>query len=235
MSNSYFRFKQFVIEQDKCAMKVGTDGVLLGAWADVTNAQRILDIGTGTALIALMLAQRSKAAITAIEIDEQAALQAAANVATSAFSHQVFVLHTSLQEFMCADRSTYDLIVSNPPYFHQSLKTPVANRNLARHSDSLLPEELIAACFHLLSSGGRFCVILPTESALSFIEKAQIRGLFCTKKTEVFPRLGVSSKRVMLQFEWNEKSCEEDKLMIETEKRHQYTDAFTQLTKEYYL
>jgi tRNA1Val (adenine37-N6)-methyltransferase len=235
MSNSYFRFKQFVIQQDKCAMKVGTDGVLLGAWAEVTTAQRIVDIGAGTGLIALMLAQRCNAAITAIEIDEQAALQAAANVAASPFSHQVFVIHTSLQDFMCADHSNYDLIITNPPYFHQSLKTPIANRNLARHSDSLLPDELIETCFCLLSPDGRFCVILPTQTATAFIKKAEIRGLYCTKKTEVFPREGTPSKRILLQFEWNEKPCEENALIIETENRHQYTDVFKKLTAEYYL
>lgn len=235
MSNSYFRFKQFVIQQDKCAMKVGTDGVLLGAWADVGNTHRILDVGTGTGLIALMLAQRSKVAITAIEIDEQATLQAIANVAGSLFSHQVSVIHSSLKDFMLADTSSYDVIVSNPPYFHNSLKTSIESRNLARHTDSLSPEELIEACFRLLSPNGRFYTILPTQTANSFIEKARIRGLFCTKKTEVFPREGMPSKRIMLQFEWNERLCEENVLVIETEKRHQYTDAFKKLTEEYYL
>ena len=235
MSNSFFRFKQFIVQQDRCAMKVGTDGVLLGAWTEVKDAKRIVDVGTGTGLIALMLAQRSQAAITALEIDERAASQAAENVANSPFKTQIQVIPTSFQDFIFADTSKYDLIVSNPPFFHNSLKGPAEDRKQARHTDSLLPEELIEGCLRLLSPNGSFCVIFPPQEAMLFIEKARMRGFFCTRKTQVIPRLGVNTKRLLLQFELEEKWCKEDFLILETDTRHQYTEAFKQLTADFYL
>ena len=131
-----FQFKQFTIHHDRCAMKVGTDGVLLGAWADVNNRQQILDVGTGTGLIALMLAQRSKAHIHAIDIDIDACLQARENITSSPFSQQVEVFHHALHEYRAICSIRYDLIVSNPPYFVNSLKCPNLQRNTACYNDT---------------------------------------------------------------------------------------------------
>ncbi|MEE0972800.1 MAG: methyltransferase, partial [Paludibacteraceae bacterium] len=159
MRNSFFRFKQFTVYQDRCAMKVGTDGVLLGVLADVSKATRILDIGTGTGLIALMLAQRQKDAhVDAIEIDEQAAQQAQENIAQSPFCY-IHVHTTALQAYNSTQ--PYDLIVSNPPYFVDSLKAPNAARNLARHTDSLSFADLLQGAERLLHNDGCFWVILP--------------------------------------------------------------------------
>ena len=234
MPNSYFQFKQFTIEQDRCAMKVGTDGVLLGAWTDVSDAQSILDIGTGTGLIALMLAQRSSAAIYGIEIDENATAQAVENVNNSPWSERIKIETVSLQTFVKNTNCRFDLIVSNPPYFNKSLKNPNAQRSVARHMDSLSQKDLITAACALLSVVGRLSVILPTAEGLEFILQAKEFGLYCSKKTRVIPRIGALEKRLLLEFSRIKDVCKEDYLLIEKE-RHDYSDEFRSLTKEYYL
>ena len=143
MSNPFFQFKQFTIRHDKCAMKVGTDGVLLGAWAGTESCSRILDVGTGTGLIALMLAQRSKAVVDAIDIDADACLQAQENAESSLFAGRINVFHSDLADFAQASTHLYGLIVSNPPYFVDSLKCPNLQRNTARHTDTLTLEDLL--------------------------------------------------------------------------------------------
>ena len=164
MANPYFQFKKFTIRHDKCAMKVGTDAVLLGAWADITACKNILDIGTGTGIIALMLAQRCFANIDAIDIDTDAYSQAKENVAASPFAERINVIHASCSEYTgsCA-REKYDLIVSNPPYFINSLKCPDNKRSVARHTDSLSLFELIDDSCSLLSLSGRIALVLPYE------------------------------------------------------------------------
>ena len=234
MSNSYFQFKQFTIEQDRCAMKVGTDGVLLGAWTDVSGVQSILDIGTGTGLIALMLAQRSSAAIYGIEIDTNAAAQAIENVNNSPWRERIKIEVTSLQVFVKNTDCRFDLIVSNPPYFNKSLKNPDIQRSVARHADSLSQEDLITAACALLSDSGRLSVILPAAEGEGFILRAESSWLYCSKKTKVIPRIGVPEKRLLLEFSRMKGVCREDSLLIE-KARHDYSDLFKGLTKEYYL
>ena len=234
MPNSYFQFKQFRVEQGQCAMKVGTDGVLLGVWTDVSGAQSILDVGTGTGLIALMLAQRSPAAIYGIEIDENAAAQAIENVNNSPWSDSIKIEAVSLQTFAENTNCRFDLIVSNPPYFNKSLKNPDAQRSAARHTDSLSQKELITAACMLLTGTGRLSVILPPAEGLEFILQAEELGLYCSKKTKVIPRIGASEKRLLLEFSQTKVVCKEDSLLIEKE-RHGYSDEFKELTKGYYL
>ena len=234
MSNSYFQFKQFTIEQNRCAMKVGTDGVLLGAWTDVSGVQSILDIGTGTGLIALMLAQRSSAAIHGIEIDENAAAQAIENVNNSPWRERIKIETTSLQTFIKNTGCRFDLIVSNPPYFNKSLKNPDVQRSVARHADSLNQEDLITAADALLSGTGRLAVILPAAEGEEFILRAESSQLYCSKKTKVIPRMGAPEKRLLLEFSRIKGVCREDSLLIE-KARHDYSDQFRGLTKEYYL
>ena len=143
MPNSSFEFKQFTIKQDKCAMKVGTDAVLLGSWATANGSHLILDVGTGTGIIAMMLAQKTIAHIDAIDIDELACIQAAQNVSESKFFGRVEVMHTSLQQYVKNAQKKYDLIITNPPYFEQSLKSSDEQRSCARHADVLPFDELI--------------------------------------------------------------------------------------------
>ena len=162
MPNPYFAFKQFTVRHDRCAMKVGTDGVLLGAWTDLSHSRRILDIGTGTGLIALMLAQRCMdARITAIDLDSAAVEQAQENIQASPWKDRI----EALQQDICTyhPNGTFDTIVSNPPYFIDSLKCPDGQRSTARHTDTLDADRLIGKVSELLTSDGRFSIILPAE------------------------------------------------------------------------
>ena len=228
-----FRFKQFTIHQDACAMKVGTDGVLLGALADVTAATHLLDIGTGTGLVALMLAQRNPSmSIDAIEIDSNAAKQAAENVAQSPWP-QIRVHCTALQTYTA--NQPYNLIVSNPPYFVNSLKAPKAERTTARHTDSLSFNELVAGVDRLLSPSGKFWVILPADEQTNFCQLAQEKGLYPYRLIHVHPRAEKPAKRIVMGFSRTQITAQQEHLTIEKEQRHQYTDAFAQLTAPFYL
>ena len=178
MSNPFFQFKQFTIRHDKCAMKVGTDGVLLGAWAGTESCSRILDVGTGTGLIALMLAQRSKAVVDAIDIDADACLQAQENAESSLFAGRINVFHSDLVDFAQASTHLYDLIVSNPPYFVDSLKCPNLQRNTARHTDTLTLEDLLQYSRKLLAPQGRIALILPYDQKDRLTDCIQTQNLF---------------------------------------------------------
>ena len=232
MSNPYFQFKQFIVYHDQCAMKVGTDGVLLGGWTEHRDADFILDIGTGSGLIALMLAQRSNAQIDAIDIDENAYKQAESNFKNSPFANQLKVHLSSLQDFQSGNQ--YDLIVSNPPFFSASLKSPDSQRNKARHNDSLSSEELFINTRRLLSFNGRFCIIIPFDRNESISRIADQNQFFLTKKTVVLPTPDSNPKRVLLEYSLQESPCTRNQIIIETS-RHQYSEEFFQLTKDYYL
>lgn len=234
MPNPYFRFKQFVVYQDRCAMKVGTDGVLLGAWADVSSAHSILDIGTGTGLIALMVAQRSEAKVTAIEIDVEASLQAQENVDRSPWNNRIEVKNQSLQEFAQSARK-YDHIISNPPYFNQSLKSPKEGRTMARHTDSLSYEELLKGVVSLLDERGVFSVILPFPEKESFLTLSEQNGLYPIRIMEVLPTPDSVPKRFMAEFSFSPTSCVVSTMVIESEGRHQYSADYKQLTEEFYM
>ena len=235
MSNNFFRFKQFTVFQEHCAMKVGTDGVLLGAWANVTDCKHILDIGTGTGLIALMLAQRGgDALIDAIDIDEGCVMQAQQNVKGSPFAHKIEVKSKSFQEYAITINSRYDLIVSNPPYFHNALKSPCQSRTHARHTDSLSFFEIISQGSSLLSEKGRIALILPHEFKQQLLEHASTVNLFAARITNVCPLPHKPPKRLLIELGRNQTGCVEDSLTIELS-RHQYTDEFIALTKEFYL
>ena len=235
MSNTYFQFKQFKVEQDRCAMKVGTDGVLLGAWARVDSASRILDIGTGTGLVALMLAQRQlNAQITAIEIDEAAAQQAHENFQASPWSNRITCRAISLQDFRKEDPLPYDLIVSNPPYFNNSLKNPDKQRTQARHTDSLSYEELMQAA-SLLNDNGIFALVLPAQAQKEIMAIALEANLHCSHLTEVCPKPDTAPKRILIEFRKEPTTTPiKDQLTIEID-RHLYTPEFKQMTEDFYL
>ena len=235
MGNSYFKFKQFTVYQSNAAMRVNTDGVLLGAWADVSDADRILDVGTGTGVIALMLAQRSPYAhIDAVEIDVLSAADARNNVALSPWANRIDVINCSFQDFAHSVKQSYNLIVSNPPYFNQSLKSPHTSRNLSRHSDALPYTHLIDGVINLLAPSGRFCGVFPYTEGNVFIAQAGVHGLYCTKKVNVLSHPGKRVLRVMIQLETAKKPVAETNLTIHNA-QGAYSDDYMQLTRDFYL
>lgn len=235
MSSQEFVFKQFKILQDKCAMKVGTDAVLLGSWVNTSNAKTILDIGTGTGIIALMLAQKSDAAIDAIDIDKNAFVQASENIAGCKWHERIQIHHISLQQYSTECAHKYDLIVSNPPYFVDSSKALEESRTNARHTDQLPFAGLLNGVLNLLNPTGSFYVILPTKESLVFRDMAEEQNLFLTKLTRVITLADRPEKRLLMQFEFTKKTVEENSITIEKDERHSYTDEYKELTKDYYL
>jgi tRNA1Val (adenine37-N6)-methyltransferase len=234
--NNHFQFKQFRIVQERSAMKVGIDGVLLGAWADPSGAERILDIGTGTGLIALMMAQKNGTAqIDAIEVDLEAFQEACLNIQQSDWSRRVKAWHCSFQEFAERKGYKYDLIVSNPPFFTNGAKAPVENRAQARHSDSLPLDVLISGAAGLLRENGRIALVLPVESLPEATQLADLNKLVVSRLCRVKPNPVKPDFRILIELKNTNCAIRESKLMIEFEKHHDYTLEYKELTKEFYL
>ena len=234
-----FKFKQFSIQQEKSAMKVGTDGVLLGAWAPIiNNPYNILDIGSGTGLISLMMAQRSHAEqIDAIEIEENAYEECVDNFENSPWADRLYCYHAGLDEFVEELQEIdeeYDIIVSNPPFYSEDYKTDDESRDLARFADALPFDELVEAAYLLLSENGIFSVIIPYSAEEEFIALAKQSLLFPLKITRVKGTPTSEIKRSLLAFTRIEQTPIMDELVIETA-RHQYTPEYIELTKEFYL
>ena len=227
-----FRFKQFAVEQDDVAMKVGTDGVLLGAWASCDGAERILDIGTGTGVIALMLAQRNtEAKIHAVEIDSTATQRARSNFDMSPWAERLDVECCAVQAFNSAEK--FDLIISNPPYFVDSLLPPDAKRSTARHTHDLTFEELDKEVCRLLADDGRFALILPTAE---FEKYLSITHLHLVRRCDVHPTTGAAVKRVMAEFAKSKiVTPANENITIEQQRRGDYTEEYRVLTKDFYL
>ena len=234
---SIFQFKQFAVNQDQCAMKIGTDGVLLGAWAPIdTRPNSILDIGTGTGIIALMLAQRCDAQqIDALEIDENAYEQAVDNFESSPWSDRLFCFHAGLDEFVEEPEDEYDLIVSNPPFYVEDYRSDNAQRDLARFQEAMPFEDLVEAAALLLSENGVFAVIIPFKEEENFLALAKEYELFPIKITRVKGTHETQIVRSLLAFRRYELAVlTADKLVIEIN-RHEYTDDYIALTKDFYL
>lgn len=233
-----FQFKAFLIRQDQCAMKVGTDGVLLGAWADVSSAQHILDIGAGTGLIAIMLGQRTQdtaAVVHAVEVDTASAKQALENMRAAPWADRLMLFETSIQDYARLTDQRYDLIVSNPPFFSGGTFSGNQDRNDVRHTVKLPHGDLLTSVRRLLSPKGKFCVILPLIEGMRFQEMAAEYGLFCTKVTHVRPKADKGVERLLLQFEFTDKGLSSDELIIQKEARNDWTDAYITLTRDFYL
>ena len=234
---SLFQFKQFSVNQDQCAMKIGTDGVLLGAWTPIENQPNaILDIGTGTGIIALMLAQRSDAQqIDALEIDENAYEQAVDNFENSPWSDRLFCFHAGLDEFVEEPEEEYDLIISNPPFYTDDFRSENEQRDLARFQEAMPFEDLVEAAALLLSETGVFSVIIPFKEEEKFIALANEYDLFPIKITRVKGTPTSEIKRSLLAFRKYELPVlMADELVIETA-RHQYTPEYIALTQDFYL
>ncbi len=229
-----FSFKRFSIRDDGATMKVGTDGVLLGAWADIDNSKSILDIGTGTGIIALMMAQRTgaKTRIDAIELLKQDAIQAANNVTVSPWHEKISVIHISLQDFH--PEKKYDLIVCNPPFFSKSLLPPDEARSSARHDSQLNSDDLIKGANKFLNSSGKLCIVLPTNESDTFILKASTRKIFLHRLTRFFTRIEKPQERSLMEFGLTPQPFKEDSLVL-YESGNQWTEEYRSLTQAFYL
>ncbi|HLO58023.1 MAG TPA: methyltransferase [Bacteroidales bacterium] len=236
MSNDYFAFRRFTVIQDRCAMKVGTDGVLLGAWTEVKNAERILDVGTGTGLIALMCAQRSDSFIDAVEIDPDASDQATVNFKNSPWKDRIQVYCKPFQQYALETLFTYDVIVSNPPYFRNSLKPPDGKRSLARHDDRLDAETLIHNSIKLLSPTGHLAVILPYDQSDQFINHAWFNQLYVYRKSTVRPYPGKNFTRCLVEFgRQHTANFETNEILIRKGEKDGYSEEYRDLTADFYL
>ena len=227
-----FTFKQFEIRQDRCAMKVGTDGVLLGAWARVEHCRRILDIGTGTGLVALMAAQRSGAEVLGIDLDADAVGQAGENVAASPWKDRVRVMEADVKEF--SDTQLFDAILCNPPYFENSLKCPDAARTMARHTDTLTFDELAKSVARLLAPEGELSVVIPYDRATDMTVSAACYGLFATRQTIVCPYEGAKPKRILMAFSRQGGMHTPETLCLQDVQRKP-TSEYVALVKDFYL
>ncbi|WP_431165910.1 tRNA1(Val) (adenine(37)-N6)-methyltransferase [Tenacibaculum halocynthiae] len=234
-----FKFKEFTIHQDKTAMKIGTDAVLLGAWCSLNNyPDTILDIGSGTGIISLMLAQRSNAStIDAVEIEANAYEQTVENFEQSDWGDRLFCYNAPFTEFaieMTEEEEQYDLIISNPPFYNDEFETADLARNKARFTTSLSFKELIEGVRNLLSKDGLFSVIIPFKEEEEFIQIGKLNNLFPNKICHVKGNENTEFKRSLLEFSFTESDIIQEELVIEKE-RHQYTDAYINLTKDFYL
>ena len=234
MSNNSFKFKQFSVHQDRCAMKVGTDGTLLGAWASVPSGKsRLLDIGTGTGLIALMLAQRAEEAeVVGIDIDEDAVRQAQENVTASPFDLRVKIVHGDIADY---DQGPFDAIVSNPPYFVESLTCPDIQRTTARHTGSLSYTTLVQSAYRLLSDEGTFSVIIPFDCRSRLESEASIIGFFMSRVCAIRTTPRKQVKRYLIEFRKQpvyKYDIDEEVLEIASNTRSKW---YQELTKEFYI
>lgn len=231
MMKDEFAFKQFTIKQDLCAMKVGTDGVLLGTWAQ--GGSRILDVGTGTGLIALLMAQRfPNATLEAIDVEESACKQAEENFLNSPFSDRLQVFHTSLQTFQ--PNSQYDAIVCNPPYFVDSLKNPDIKRSIARHTDALPFKSLFHHAARLLKPEGEFSIIIPVENIAAVLAESYISGFFTSKTTWIKTTANKPAKRALLAFSKSNTPTEEHHVSL-LDEHNMKSKWYRELTEDFYL
>ena len=234
MANDYFSFKHFTIYQHRSAFKVGTDGVLLGAYADISGVRNILDIGSGTGLISMMLAQRCDAQITAIEPDYESFKQTCENINRCDWHNRITVEHSDLQNFN-SKHEKFDLIVTNPPYFSDSLKSPDSRRSAARHNDSLTTVEILEGVLKLLNDDGRLQLIMPYVEGNVFIAEANKYGLYCNNILKIKPLPNAEIRRLILTFSRFQKKLIEKFLTIERGSRHEFTEEYINLTKDFYL
>lgn len=232
-----FRFKEFEIHDDRSTMKVGTDAVLLGAWAGLEGAVNALDVGTGCGIIAIMLAQRSgNLQIDGIDTDPDSILQARENAAATPWHSRLRFIQGPVQDFSPPPDQPYDLIISNPPFFTRSLKSISDRKNRTRHDVSLDHDVLIRNSYRLLKEGGRLSVILPSEAGDIFIEKCSNTGLNLERLCRVYPRTGKQGRRVLIEFGKHTKVNEPAFNALEIMDRSgNYTEEYIKFTRDFYL
>lgn len=233
MANSYFRFKQFTIHQDRCAFKVGTDSVILGAVADIPAEGRILDIGAGTGLISIMLAQRSSCIIHALEPDTESFSQLEENVQSCRWNNRVVLVNAGLQNYF--PQHKFDLIVSNPPFFRASMKNPDERKSAARHDVTLTHKELLEGVSALIEENGLFQVIMPFAEGNLLVAEAADYDLYCNSVLKIKPLPSSEIKRLVLTFGRSKQKLAERFLTIERKSRYEFTEDYMNLTKDFYL
>ena len=233
MSNSYFRFKEFTIEQEDCAMKVGTDGCLLGGWFDCSTSQRILDIGCGSGLIAIMAAQRCNATITGIEIEQNAANQATRNVNNSPWNNRIEIINCDILQY--SPQEQFDTIVSNPPYFVNSLKCDEMSRTLARHSDTLNCKSFFKKAASLLTARGKISIIIPTDILEEWKDAATLSGFSLLRATFVKTTPRKTPKRVLAEFIRAYTCNTHTEILILEDEPGVYSKAAQEILRDFYL
>ena len=230
-----FRFKNFEINQSDCAMKVGTDGILLGAWCDVSMSKHVLDIGTGTGLITLMIAQRNeKVNIMAVEIDQDSCKQAEQNFQESPWSHRIQTVNDSIQEYSSNNDQSFDHIVCNPPFFSGGTLSANQDKNNVRHTIKLSHQDLLRSVRSLLSSDGKFSVILPLIEGLRFTELSETYGFFKNRMCEIRSQADGKVERLLLELSKTKSEAKNSDIVIYKSEKV-YSDEFTKLTKDFYL
>lgn len=233
--NNFFQFKKFRIEQEKAAMKVNTDGVLLGAWTNITSAGNVLDVGAGTGLITLMIAQRSDAFVTGIEIEKNAAEEALHNVKNSEWNTRILILQSSFQEFAETAKNQFDVIVTNPPFFSNSVKNVNPHLSIARHNHLLPFEDIISGSKRLLVENGILSLILPADAANEFTEKALNENLYLNRLTLVKPFPHKEPNRCLMEFGKKKSVCENTSMSVFDESGKDYSADFKVLARDFYL
>lgn len=233
MSNNYFKFKQFTIEQDGCAMKVGTDGCLLGGWFDTAQSRNILDIGCGSGLISIMAAQRCKAFVTGIEIDSNAALQATKNVNNSPWKERIRIVNADYLEYSTSE--LFDTIVSNPPFFIKSLKCSDSSRTLARHSDTLSSNDFFSHAARISTADARISIIIPCDILHEWATSAGLHGFFESRITYIKTTPRKHPKRVLVEFKRGCYVTPKENTLILEEEPGTYSKEAAEILRDFYL
>lgn len=236
MANNYFTFKQFTVNQQYASFKVTTDSVLLGAWAELGSCRTVLDIGTGTGILALMAAQRSAAKIVAIEPDRSSFMQAGLNFAASPWHERLTLYHTTIQDYRPDAGLLFDAIITNPPYFVDSMLNPDEGKARARHNVSMNNDDLAGAATRLLAPAGAIHLVLPGSEAERFAVVAAAHDLHCIRRLLVRPTPELPPERALMSMKRGAAAgCEESSIVIEEGGRHQYSEEYVSLTKDFYL
>ncbi|MGL4333154.1 MAG: tRNA1(Val) (adenine(37)-N6)-methyltransferase [Bacteroidales bacterium] len=234
MASDFFEFKQFKVYHNQCGMKVGTDAVLIGSWCSTYNINSVLDIGTGSGIISLMIAQRCNAKVKAIDIDNHAVMQAESNFSISPWYDRMSVFHADFSDYAAQTKEKYDLIVSNPPYFTNGILANCKKRSTARHTNSLNYQQLFEGVVQILNDKGRFALILPVDAETEIEELARLNHLYMVRKCNVFPKPDGVIKRLMWEFSKEKVICSNENLVVELD-RHIYSPDYIRLTKDFYL
>ncbi|NBC83741.1 MAG: methyltransferase [Bacteroidetes bacterium] len=236
MPNNYFRFKEFTIQQNRSPFKVGTDGVILGAWVDCNGVNRTLDIGTGTGLLSLMLVQRCGTFIDAVEINQPAFEQAVENIKNCPWPDR-FKMHLCSIQAYCNSYTgqLYDLIISNPPFFSKSLKNPHTDQSIARHDEHLNYTDILITARKLLNEQGKLALIYPVQVAQQFIETANRNGFYLNRELHVKPGTYKNVNRLVMEFSRNQEKRHSDTLTITSARTGDFTSDYKELTRQFYL